>query len=195
MALAIEPLTGAAARAVVPGLAALRIAVFRAWPYLYDGDDAYEARYLAGFAAAPDALIVVARDGGTVVGAATAAPLNVQDAGVRAPFEAAGLDCGAIFYFGESVLLPAYRGQGAGHAFFDAREAHGRACGATSAAFCAVERDPGDPRRPAEARDLAPFWRGRGYVPLASAACTIAWKELGAPAETDHRLQVWMRDL
>ena len=36
----LETLDGAAARAVLPALARLRIAVFAEWPYLCDGDAA-----------------------------------------------------------------------------------------------------------------------------------------------------------
>jgi len=47
-----------------------------------------------------------------------------------APFAAVGIDPAGVFYLSESVLLPAWRGQGVGHAFFDAREAHARQRGA-----------------------------------------------------------------
>ena len=57
-----ETLTGAAATAVLDDVARLRIAVFRDWPYLYDGDAAYERDYLRAYTN-PGAVIVTARDG------------------------------------------------------------------------------------------------------------------------------------
>ncbi|MBN9263159.1 MAG: GNAT family N-acetyltransferase, partial [Hyphomicrobium sp.] len=75
MALRVESLTGDAVRAAIPELARLRVAVFRDWPYLYQGTDDYERAYLANFAASQGAVIVVARDGDRVIGAATAAPM------------------------------------------------------------------------------------------------------------------------
>ena len=127
MTIDVAPVTGAGLAAVIPALARLRIAVFRDFPYLYDGDAAYEADYLANFARADGAVIVVARDGDEIVGAATAAPLAAQDAAWQAPLAAAGFDIDRIFYFGESVLLASHRGQGIGHTFFDHREAQARA--------------------------------------------------------------------
>ena len=56
MTLTVAPVTGAGLTEVIPALAALRIAVFRDFPYLYDGDAAYEAAYLASFAAADGAV-------------------------------------------------------------------------------------------------------------------------------------------
>jgi len=58
MGIAVRPLTGGEISAALDDLAALRIAVFAAYPYLYDGDAAYEAEYLTEYAAAPDAVLV-----------------------------------------------------------------------------------------------------------------------------------------
>jgi GNAT superfamily N-acetyltransferase len=69
-----------------------------------------------------------------------------QKAAFREPFAARGIDVTRLFYFGESVLLPEYRGHGIGHAFFDAREAAARRAGASAACFAAVVRAPDHPR-------------------------------------------------
>lgn len=192
MSLEVEPLSGAALGAALPDLARLRIAVFREWPYLYDGDEAYERRYLAGYDA-PGAILVAARDGDRIVGAATGMPLARHEDGARL----AGLPvpAGAVFYCAESVLLPEHRGRGAGHRFFDLREAHARALGLTHSVFCAVARPDDHPARPEGARSLAPFWRGRGYEPVEGAGLTIAWRDVGEARETPHRLDAWMRAL
>lgn len=195
MSVSVALVTGAGLAEVIPALAALRIAVFRAFPYLYDGDAAYEADYLAAFAAADGAVIVVARDGDTIVGAATAAPLATQDAAWQAPLAAAGFDVARCFYFGESVLLPEYRGQGIGHAFFDHREAQARAHGASHAAFCSVIRADDHPARPADHRALDSFWRGRGYAPLEGVTARFDWKTIGGSGEEPHELQYWTRAL
>ncbi|MGE0844920.1 MAG: GNAT family acetyltransferase [Flavobacteriaceae bacterium] len=191
-----EVVTGPAIAAAAAELAALRIAVFRDWPYLYDGDEAYERKYLARYAGTPGAVVVLARDGGRIVGASTGMPLAAELAEFRAPFERAGLDPASVFYFGESVLLPPWRGRGAGHAFFDLREAHARALpGIKTAAFCAVERDAGDPRRPAGYRPLDAFWRGRGYERAAGMTTTFSWRETGEAAESPKRMRFWLKRL
>jgi len=193
--LRFETLAGAALHPLLPDLARLRIAVFRDWPYLYEGDEAYERRYLRAYADAPGAAVVVCRDGERVVGAATCEPMTQGHAPVRAVFEAAGLDPAGFCYFGESVLLAPYRGRGAGVRFFAEREAHARALGLRFAAFCGVVRDPADPRRPAGHVPLDDFWRNRGYTPRPDLAVTFDWTEVGASAETPHRLTFWMKAL
>lgn len=195
MTVTVRPLTGAEIAAATDDLAALRIAVFAAYPYLYDGDAVYEAEYLKEFVAAPDAVLVAAFDGVKIVGAATASPMWAQKAEFRAPFEERGIDTASLFYFGESVLLPGYRGQGIGHAFFDHREAQARDCGASAATFAAVIR-PGDhPARPAGYVPLDMFWTKRGYAPVEGFVTELGWKEHGEVEESVKPMQYWMRTL
>ena len=160
----IRPLSGADLDAALPALARLRIEVFRAYPYLYEGSLAYEESYLQKLARARDAFIVAAETGdGEIVGCATGSGMDDQHAEFSQPLLVAGYDLPTTFYFGESVLLPAYRGKGTGHAFFDAREAHAIAHGYKRACFCAVERPDDHPKRPAGYTPLDAFWQAREY--------------------------------
>ena len=56
-------------------------------------------------------MVVLARAGGDVVGASTGIPLAQDSAEFQAPFPGRGIDPSRVFYCGESVLLPAYRGR------------------------------------------------------------------------------------
>lgn len=191
----LEALTGAVIAEAVPALARLRIAVFAEWPYLYSGDLAYEEQFLTAFAAAPDAVLVVARDRETIVGASTASPMTAQEPEIRDPVAAHGIEPGSAFYFGESVLLPDYRGRGLGHGFFDQREAHARRCGAEYALFASVLRPDDHPARPHTYRPLDTFWRARGYAPVEGLLCHIDWRDHGEVADSPKPLQFWMRAL
>ncbi|MFT3966302.1 MAG: GNAT family N-acetyltransferase [Sphingobium sp.] len=193
----VVPLTGAALRAALDDLADLRIAVFRDWPYLYEGDRAYERDYLATYAESDRALVVGAyAPGGRLIGAATAAPMADHAAEFAEPFRARGLDISALYYLGESVLLPEWRGRGIGHAFFDHREAAARGHGFAVACFCAVVRPEEHAMRPPGYRPLDPFWRRRGYVPAEGLVTGFEWADRGeGGAEIDHPMQFWTRRL
>ncbi|MBN9528297.1 MAG: GNAT family N-acetyltransferase [Alphaproteobacteria bacterium] len=195
MTIRLETWSGDAIAVNRDALARLRIAVFRDFPYLYDGDFAYERGYLQTYIDAPEAVVVAALDGTEVVGAATALPLADETDDVKAPFLARGMDLGRIFYFGESILLSAYRGRGIGHGFFDGREARARRCGAAVAAFCAVQRPADHPRRPAGYRPLDDFWRKRGYRPEPGMTTTFAWQDLDETSQSAKPMQFWLRDL
>ena len=191
----VAALTGAALDAALDDVARLRIEVFRAFPYLYDGDVAYERAYLEPYRTSADALIVGAFDGTRLIGAATGTPMRDHAEEFAAAFDGTGHDLEQMFYCAESVLLPAYRGHGIGHRFFDLREDHARALGCVRAAFCGVLRGPDHPLRPADYRPLDPFWRKRGYEPVPDAVARFRWKDIDQPEETDKELQFWMRAL
>ena len=195
MSLTFDTLTGAQIDAALDRLAQLRIVVFRDWPYLYDGDLDYERRYLASYRDNPRAVLVAARQGGQIVGAATGVPMEDHAEDFAWALQQAGVDVTKTFYCAESVLLSTARGQGAGHAFFDLREAQARRLGRRWSAFCAVVRPDDHPARPAGYRPLDPFWRKRGYAPVAGAFAHFAWRDTGEPAETVKPLQLWLKDL
>jgi len=63
MSLEARVLTGAALEARLDEVARLRIAVFRDWPYLYEGSMDYERSYLSTYRTSPGAILVGAFDG------------------------------------------------------------------------------------------------------------------------------------
>jgi len=191
----VRALTGAALDAALDDVARLRITVFRDWPYLYDGDAAYERAYLQAYRDSDRAILVGAFDGETLVGASTGAPLSDHADDFAAAFADQPYALSDIFYCAESVLLPAYRGRGIGHQFFDFREAHARTLGFTYSAFCGVIRPDDHPARPDAYRPLDSFWKARGYQPLPGAVAQFAWKDLGQTSATLKPLQFWIRAL
>ena len=191
----VRPLKGEELAAALDDVARLRIEVFRAFPYLYDGDFDYERKYLEPYRESPGAIIVGAFDAGRLVGAATGTPLADHADDFAAAFEGTGIVLDDVFYCAESVLLPAYRGQGIGHAFFEHRESHARALGFGKSAFCAVVRPKDHPMKPEGYQPLDPFWRKRGYAPLEAVVAGFSWKDLGEAEETEKPLQFWMREI
>lgn len=177
-------------------LARLRIVVFQRFPYLYDGDMDYERRYLETYACSPGSLFVLAKDDEQVVGVATGIPMADETEAFKRPFIEQGLDPGKIFYFGESVLLPEYRGQGIGVTFFDQREAFAREQGRfTHCCFCAVERPEDHPMRPASYQPLDEFWKNRGYRKVPELRTGYFWKDVGDDQETEKPMTFWIKAL
>lgn len=195
MTLKVQALTGTALDAALDDVAQLRITVFRAWPYLYDGDLDYERRYLQAYRDSPGAILAGAFDGDRLVGAATGTPMEDHADDFAAPFAQSGVELSDIFYCAESVLLSEYRGQGIGHRFFDIREGHARALGRKFVAFCGVIRPDDHPLKPADHRPLDPFWRSRGYRPLPGVLARFSWRDIDQSAESEKPLQFWMKEL
>ncbi|GAA0703736.1 GNAT family N-acetyltransferase [Dokdonella soli] len=192
----IQTFIGSQVAPHLDAVAALRIAVFRDWPYLYAGDTGYEKKYLATYAQSAESLFVLAFDDDQVIGASTGIPLTDETAAFQQPFLDRDIALEDVFYFGESVLLHDYRGLGLGHRFFDERERYARHLGRFDlTAFCAVERDADDSRRPATHRPNDVFWSKRGYRRQDDMFCQLEWQEIGHDVASCHRLRFWLRPL
>ena len=189
-------LSGAAIAPYLPDLARLRIAVFREFPYLYDGSAEYEARYLQTYVNSPDSIAVLALDGAQVIGASTGLPMAHEEADFQQPFLQQGYDPQTLFYCAESVLLPPYRGRGVYKAFFSGRENHARQLGGfTHVTFCGVQRPANHSLRPADYTPLDAIWRKFGYQPQPALQTTYTWKDIDETDASPKPMQFWLKAL
>ncbi len=193
--LALKTLTGSELEPWLEHIAALRIRVFRDFPYLYDGSMAYEIRYLRTYVDCASAVCVLALDGDRVIGASTGLALDDETEAFQRPFLEASMDTSEIFYCAESVLLPDYRGGGVYREFFSRREAHARALGKSISAFCAVQRPDDHPLKPASYQPLEPVWRHFGYRPRPDLTTTFSWTDVGEAEQTDKPMQFYLKSL
>ncbi|MDB6003099.1 MAG: family N-acetyltransferase [Prosthecobacter sp.] len=193
--LRLQNFRGAELEPHLDALGALRIAVFHEYPYLYEGTLEHERGYLSTYLKSPGSLVVLAFDGDRVVGATTCLPMIDEGPEFQAALVQAGYDLGTICYFGESILLPEYRGKGIGKEFFIRRQAHARALGMTLSTFCAVDRPADHPLRPQGYRVLDDFWRSQGYVKHPELQATFVWKEIGEETESPKTLTYWTKAL
>lgn len=175
-------------------IAELRVNVFREFPYLYVGSTEYEQKYLKRYTKSDESVVVIARLGSRVIGASTGMPMKDEDKMVYAPFVSRGMDLKSFFYFGESVLLEEYRGQGIGVQFFGEREQHAVSLGYKKTTFCAVDRPLNHPRRPKNYTPLDQFWMKRGYEKYPTLKTTFHWKDLDDSAESPKSLTFWIKE-
>lgn len=172
----------------------LRIEVFREFPYLYEGSESYERKYLSRYLNSPNSFVLLACVGPKVVGATTGLPLSEETAEITKPLENAGYELDKGFYFGESIVLRDFRGQGMGHKFFHAREEFARSVvpGLKFCCFCTVKRD-GHPLTPSSYRPLDKFWQRMGYTKQAGLAAKLDWQDVDQECETSKELTFWTK--
>lgn len=194
MSLHFEVKKGSEITSHLEPLGLLRIQVFKDWPYLYEGDLEYERHYLQTYVHSARSFIFLAYDNENLVGATTAIALEDETVEVQKPFKERNLDLSRIVYFGESILLPPYRGQGLGKRFMQERLNFAETFPkTTTAAFCAVIRDPNDVRKPPDARPLDPFWRSMGFSPVPGFTAEMSWKDIGEKDASKKKLQFWTK--
>lgn len=178
-------------------IASLRIAIFREYPYLYDGSFEYETKYLQKLVDADDSLIAVLKDAsGAVVGAMTGLPLQQEEDSVKAPLLQRALPLSQIYYFSEILLVPQIRNYGWGTKLFVATEQAAQQFGRyTQFSLATVVRAADHPLRPVAYFDTSVFWQKRGYRACPDLVCTIAWQEIHELGESPKPLMFWLKDL
>ncbi|MES2982670.1 MAG: GNAT family N-acetyltransferase [Verrucomicrobiota bacterium] len=197
-------LNGSDALSFIDDLAELRCKVFREYPYLYEGDLGYEREYLTHYTESEKAFLVIAKFENRIVGVSTCLPLVEADPAFQQPFREAGYDLAKIGYFGESVLLPEFRGHGVGHRFFDLREDWAQKHHFTITTFCSVIRPDDHAARPTNYRSHDEFWKKRGYQRHDELIAKLDWPEVtyietpsisGISEETPHSLVFWIKSI
>jgi GNAT superfamily N-acetyltransferase len=173
-------------------IAELRITVFKEFPYSYDGNIEYEKKYLKNYTKHNRALIILAKKDDKIIGASTCIPMEYAEPAFSNPFSDAGYDPYDFMYYGESVILPEYRGKGIGKEFFIEREKHARKFKKSIATFCAVERNKKD--YPQDYRPLDEFWRKQGFNP-SKISTEFEWKMIHSDKPEKHKLNFWMKNL
>ena len=191
----IRLLHGAAIAPYIDDLARLRLTVFREFPYLYDGTPEYEADYLASYARSGRSLVVLALDDGQVIGASTALPLVDVAPEFQQPFLALGRDPASVYYFGESLVLPEYRGRGLGVRFSSSANPMPTSWPSSTSARSVRSSDRGHPRRPADYKPLHGFWRNRGFLHDPSLRTRYAWRDLDEQESSEKILSFWTKEL
>lgn len=174
-------------------LARLRIRIFREWPYLYEGDMAYERDYVARYAASESGMMVAVMAGETLIGMATGLALADEADFVRKPFDAAGINVAPFYYFGEFLLEQQWRGQGIGKQLMQHCEHLAKTKGYHSATFCCVQRDANHPLKPEGYRPPDGLWNAMGYAPQSAITGEFSWPDIAATASTPKPMLYWVK--
>lgn len=196
MSFTIKAFSGKQAVDYIEEIAALRIEVFREFPYLYDGSFDYEREYLARYFNAPDAKIFLVFDGNKSIGVTTCIPLWHEIPEIQKPFTEKGLNVKEYFYFGESILQKEYRGKGIGKRFFQYREDEAKKHPDVKfTTFCAVLRRNEHALKPLQYKPLDGFWTKSGYIFQPELYTFLSWKDVDQLNETPKKLGFWIKKL
>lgn len=188
-------LTGAAIADVLEDLATLRLDIFREYPYLYEGRREDELNYLGTYAKTPDACVILAYDGMTVIGAVTGMPLVHEDAQLLDAFAGTTIPLEEIYYVGELLFRSAFRNCGLGQKLLARLESHIHSLGHYRTLTCATVELPADhPLRPHDYIPITRFLARTGFVRLPGVTTHFTWLETDG-VKRDHPMQFWSKDL
>lgn len=119
----IQKHEGRSIKTYLPSIAKLRVDVFKEPPFCFEWDMKHELFNLRRLLC-KEGIAILVFDKTKLVGAATGLPLQEAPLPILKPFQDQGVHVEKYFFFGQSILLPPYRGRGLYNHFFALREQH-----------------------------------------------------------------------
>ena len=123
--------------------------------------------------------------------------MRFVDADIRLqkPFANLNYPLDKMVYFGESLILKTFRGQGIGHRFFAARETFAKILNAKFCCFCAVDRPADHPLKPEGYHPLHQFWQRQGYSHQNHIVAYYPWQDVNQDVETQKPMSFWIKQI
>lgn len=200
MGIQIHKLYGSEAEPYFEALVALKLLTFAPFPFLYHGSIETERAWFDTYLRSNQSFILLLEDQGHIVGACTGIGGKDEDENFRRPFIQRGLDPNNIFFYGESMILPAYRSLGYGQLFYEERESYALSLhGIDTLAACILHRPEDHPSTPKgfakRRQSYEAIWSGRGFRPEQGLTATASWCDQGHTIATTKTYQIWLKSL
>jgi ribosomal protein S18 acetylase RimI-like enzyme len=193
----IKLLTGSELKAIESFFVDQRIALFRAYPYLYDGNRNEEESYFGWFSKLTHTAIAVAYQRDVPIGFVSGTSFvqfGEHFEGSVDLFERFGLKPHSYFYISEVLILPEHRGNNLTKRLFDVLEEHAQKRGFRSGCLVTESHDS-HPLMPIGYKQLDYLWMRLGFA-KSSLNTKHDWLTLqvdGTTLRQDHVLDYWLK--
>lgn len=194
LAIQIETFQGKEVIPHLKQLAMLRLAFYREYPYLYEGDLCEEEKYLQLYSQSEQSVLTLAKSGDNIIGVLTGVPLEESSEAICALFSDNGVSPKSVFYLGEIVTAPEYQESDVQQMLYERFEEvviglkH-----FDTIAVCEVERD--DLAVPRSGFSAEVDWDNRGFLRHPELATFYTWRDIGQSELSDHRMVFWNKCL
>src|SRR6185369_8043437 len=183
-----------AINARITELATLRLKIFSEYPYLYDGSMESERPYLKCYIESPDSVIILAMEDDKIVGAVTGLPLACETSEFTKPFQDTGWQIDNIYYLGELLFYPEFRGNGLGSQLLTQMEHHVSTFKCFNRLTCAtIVRPDMHPLKPKNHPPSDNFWIKHAFRKHPELIMSLPWQEINGKMES-HELVFWVKN-
>ncbi|MGY0216247.1 GNAT family N-acetyltransferase [Endozoicomonadaceae bacterium StTr2] len=189
----ISYFSGPEARKYRDDIAAIRIGLFKEFPYLYEGDLTYETEYLETYFSQPNALIMLAFQNNKVVGYSSSVSLADELEEIKAPFSGDNVPLDKMLYIGEAMIYPEFRSKGMFRHFMESHEQKAKTEHFEQIVFMTVDREADHPLRPVDYRELGPIFEYYGYSKIPNKRVHMEWSQVDTGVDTTNTLSLWIK--
>jgi hypothetical protein len=176
-------------------IAKLVIDTFKEYPYLHQDDLFSLIEFLKMYSECPESTVLLVLDCSNIVGISSGIPTRFDSKKFQKPFIDNGIDVNKVYYLGDSILLPIYRGKKIYRDFFIKREMAAAEFGYSICAFVSVERISNDPRRPDNYFSLEEIWLRYGYKKYPELTIEQEWVDVGDKKPSKKNFVYWLKYL
>jgi len=168
-------------------VAALRIDIFREWPYLYEGDIETEKKYLKVYGDTKDSILILAKDQEKIVGVVMGLPVADSMKQIQNEYLRKKVSMDGGFYLADAILMPPYRARGIGKQMLQKFEASVLEMHKyDQISCCEIVRDNNHPMRPEDYQSLDPFWDRLGFHVSLGWQTSFDYLDIGNSVDTPH---------
>lgn len=196
----IKLLTKEELKPLLPFVAALRIKIFREYPYLYEGDFIEEMEDLRNCSQKSHNAVAIACHNNIPIGFLYGIPLTEFASHFENPvvdlFKEKKLAPETCYYFADIIILPEHRGNHLSKKLFDTLETYAQEQGYCSASFI-TESHEFHPLKPVDYKSLDPLWNSLNYkkTGLVSHGSWQTHKADGTIVKELHVADIWFKNL
>jgi hypothetical protein len=193
----VYALKGYQARIHFKNIAALRIAAFADFPYLYAGTEEYEKEYLETYFNSLQSVVYVGFHAEKIVAFSNLMPLCEMPLEIIKPFIENDIDVANIIYLGEAILSPEYQHKKSGFisAMLKIQEQHARKKNYNQIMFMSVIRSDDHPLKPENYTSLDGMFTKFGFKRYENMFIEMTWTQVDTNIETDTILSIWYKNL
>lgn len=195
----LKLLTSSELQEIVPFMVEQRIAAFRDYPYLYEGNTKEENEYCQWFVRQSHSAVAVAYWNGQPAGFVSGTSFTDFDIHFKASidlFENNGLDPKKFYYIPEVIIMPEHRKKGLARKLLNLIEQHAQKLGYQSS--CLVhETHEHHPLKPINYQTSENIWLKHGYWKTGM-IIKFPWLTLQPDSSLkneDHELRYWIKNL
>lgn len=193
----MEVVQGEAIHAYVKDITDLSLIIYREYPYLYEGTEEEYLPHIQHYAQ-PESVACLLFDNEKTIGVAIGLPLKAMRDNYKRPLLNSDvyINIDSVFYLGEILLLPEYRGRGLGkQMYLKFEEMVRKKENFKSICLSKISELESHPRMPAQYKSLDTFWAKLGFKRLNNVHFSVVWLNVGDQEESSHKMVYWIKTL